>query len=158
MNKKKRTLYLLISVVAIYAAIITRFLFLSDEGDAVELANTSVNTFTPTQYQVQKNFKIINNYRDPFLGDIPRKVISNKTDTSISIQEPENTFFPEVQYLGVISDTGGAKKVLSLRINSREYVLREGSVTDSIQIISGDQKKMVVSFKGKKKVINISGQ
>lgn len=157
MKKKKRTFYLLIAVIAIYVAIIVRFFMLSNDSDSLEFTATSTGDFKPTQYEIQKDFTITNSYRDPFLGELPR---SKKTTYKSQIPqlESENSYYPDVQYLGIISDTKSSAKVLSLKVNGSEYVIREGKTVDSIRVLSGNRNKMIVSFKGKRKAINISVQ
>jgi|GEM_PF-1191725 len=159
MKKKKRTLYLLIAVVAIYAAIIFRFLLLRDGGESQINTSPINNTFNPIEYDVQKEFKIVNDYRDPFLGKI-KKETGDVSTKKLNIQNNRSKElpFPQVDYLGVVADTGGEKKVLSLRVNSNEYVMREGATVDSLTIISGNQKSMIVSYNGNRKTINIIKQ
>ncbi|WP_299676101.1 hypothetical protein [uncultured Dokdonia sp.] len=157
MNKKKRTRYLLIAVVIIYGAVIARFYMLSNDGDYILPTNDLVASFKPVTYHVKENFTINNNYRDPFLGTLVR---NNKNTSNTSrkgtTDNKEDTYFPAITYLGIISDVGSSKKVMSLRINSEEYVIKEGNTVDSIQIISGNTKSVLVSYKGKRKRITIS--
>jgi hypothetical protein len=157
MKKKKRNVYLLITVVAIYTAIIVRFFMLTKDNDSLEFTTTSAGDFKPTQYEIQKDFSITNDYRDPFLGELPKsKKAINRT--KLPKQESENSYYPDVQYLGVVSDSKSSAKVLSLKVNGNEYVIREGKTVDSVKVLSGNSNKIMVSYKGKRKAINISGQ
>lgn len=159
MKKKKNTLYLLIAVIAIYAAIALRFFLLRDGGDSQISIDTTNKTFNPIAYDIQKEFKIVNDYRDPFLGKIKKEIRESKQVNNIEREPLEQILFPQVNYLGVISDAAaGAKKVLSLKIDGNEYVMREGATIDSLMIISGNQKSMIVSYKGTKKTIKLSNQ
>lgn len=157
MKNKKRTLYLLIAVIAIYVAIIVRFFMLSNDSNSTGTTDFLATDFKPTTYEVRKDFTINNNYRDPFLGKLPK---SNKRAPKARRSQPSttNTFFPDVQYVGVISDTKSGTKVLSLKVNGNEYVVREGKTVDSVKVLSGNSNNIVVSYKGKRKTIRISGQ
>ena len=158
MNKKKRTKYLLLAVILIYGAVIVRFFMLSDDGVNTVVTSEPIGSFKPTSYTVKESFTISNDYRDPFLGTLEKKnQASIKNISRQKASNQEDTYFPAIKYLGLISDTGSGKKVLSLEINTKEYIAKEGSVVDSVQIISGNLKSISVSYKGKRKNINISG-
>ncbi|GGG25174.1 hypothetical protein GCM10011344_27310 [Dokdonia pacifica] len=156
MNKKKRTRYLLIAVILIYGAVIARFFMLSNDGDYSLPTNELVASFKPTSYDVKENFTINNDYRDPFLGTLIRDNKNTSSDSRKEITNKKEAYFPAITYLGIISDAGSSKKVLSLRINAKEYVIKEGNTVDSIQVISGNRQSLLVSYKGKRKRITIS--
>ncbi|MFC4636461.1 hypothetical protein ACFO3O_21320 [Dokdonia ponticola] len=158
MNKKKRTKYLLLAVILIYGAVIVRFFMLSDDGVNTVVISEPIGSFKPTSYTVKESFTIDNNYRDPFLGTLTKRNQASIKNTSRKKEaKEEDTYYPTIRYLGLISDAGSGKKVLSLEINAKEYIAKEGSVVDSVQIISGNLKSISVSYKGKRKTINISG-
>lgn len=158
MNKKKRTRYLLLAVILIYSAVIVRFFMLSDDDVDAMVSSEPIASFKPASYTVKESFTISNDYRDPFLGTLAKKNRSAKTSTSRQNSlKQEDAYFPAIRYVGLISDAGSGKKVLSLEINAKEYIAKEGSVVDSVQIISGNLKSISVSYKGKRKRINISG-
>ncbi|WP_299213784.1 hypothetical protein [uncultured Dokdonia sp.] len=158
MNKKKRTRYLLLAVILIYGAVVVRFFMLSDDGVDAMITSEPITSFKPASYTVKESFTIDNNYRDPFLGTIVNRNQTRKKNISRqNASNQEDAYFPAIKYLGLISDTGSGKKVLSLEINTKEYIAKEGSVIDSVQIISGNLKNISVSYKGKRKNINISG-
>jgi hypothetical protein len=158
MNKKKRTKYLLLAVILIYGAVVGRFFMLSDDGINTIASSEEIASFTPATYSVKDSFTISNDYRDPFLGTLSKRNQGTKTSLSNQkAQKKEDAYFPTIRYLGVISDAGSTKKVLSLQINAKEYIAKEGSVIDSVRIISGNLKNITVTYKGKRKRINISG-
>jgi hypothetical protein len=156
MGKKSNTKYLLIAVILIYAAIIVRFFMLrSDSDEAIDSINP-VAQFTPVTYESKETFTIENNHRDPFLGKLPNKAPRRKTQQGKVVPPKEPAYFPLVQYRGIVSDTQSNKKVISLVINDKEFVVREGSIVDSVRVISGSANKLAVSYKGRKKEIPIS--
>ncbi len=156
MNTKKRTLYLLIAVVLIYMAIIVRFFLLSDGGTEEDITLDPITEFKPIRYEVDKDFTIKNAYRDPFLGTLSR----GKTTVKTTQKDPDPVTddpFPNVNYIGLISDAGSGKKVFSVRISGKEYVVQSGATVDGLTIISGTPKQVVVSYQGTRKTIKISG-
>ena len=155
MKNKKRTGYLLLAVILIYGAVIARFFMLSNEGGNIEFIPEEVATFKPTEYKVKESFSIDNDYRDPFLGTLSKRDQSTITQR-VKTKPIEDTYFPTIKYMGVISDAGSNKRVLSLRINGKEYITKVGSTVDSVRVVSGNIKNVTVSYKGKRKVINIT--
>ena len=157
MNKKKRTRYLLLAVVLIYITVIWRFLTLSNDEEYVVNGSEPIASFTPKEYKVKESFTITNDYRDPFLGTLSRKKQNATRSSSLKrTEDKKEEYFPTIKYLGIISDPSSAKKVLSLQINTKEYIAKEGRLIDSVKIISGTIKRLTVSYKGKRKHINIS--
>ncbi|MEP0262326.1 hypothetical protein [Dokdonia sp.] len=158
MKNKKRTTYLLLAVILIYGAVVGRFFMLSNKGGDIFFTPEATTVFTPAEYVIKERFTINNDYRDPFLGTLSKgNQITSTISSKQKEQTTEDTYFPSVRYMGVISDAGSNKKVLSLQINAKEYITKEGSVVDSVRVISGSTKNVTVSYKGKKKTINISG-
>lgn len=157
MTKKRNTKFLLLAVVLIYAAIVARFFMLRSDGGNSDPVLASNITFSPKEYKVKEEFKITNNYRDPFLGKLPvspsKPRISVK-GTTAKVAQPE--YFPAITYKGVVSDTGSNSKVLSLSINDEEYVIREGATADSVLIIDGNSHRIKVRYKGNIKEFDIS--
>jgi len=157
MDKKKRTSYLLLGVVAIYAAIVIRFFLLTGDNTTPELTINQVGDFKPVTYTVAEAFTIANDHRDPFLGTVPKgptkKISSNAVKTTTTAKTP----FPTIQYMGVISDSGSSAKILSIKIKNIEYVVREGDEIEGVRILSGNDKAIKVRFKGEQKIINMQG-
>lgn len=156
MKNKKRTGYLLLAVILIYGAVIARFFMLSNEGGNIEFIPEEIVAFKPTQYKVKESFTIDNDYRDPFLGTFPKNDQASNQAIKQEKKPIEDTSFPTIKYMGVISDAGSNKRVLSLRINGKEYITKVGSTVDSVGIVAGNIKNITVSYKGKRKVINIT--
>jgi len=148
--KKKRTSYLLLLVVFIYATVAVRFFLLKDDGGATDLTIEPVGDFNPIAYTVDKDFTIDNDYRDPFLGTLPRP---QKTVNTNTVKTTETIPFPDIQYMGVIADAGSNKKILSIRIGQVEYVVRIGDKVADVHILSGNEKNITVSHNGRRKTI-----
>lgn len=156
MNKKKRTTYLFIAVILIYGAIVARFFMLRSDGEE-QITSQSVTKFTPISYGVKENFEINNDYRDPFLGKRPAISTSEKI-TKKPVPNKETAYYPDIVYRGVVADSRSSAKVLSLTVNGKEYIIREGKTADSVRVISGDTKKITVAYKGNTKKFDIAKQ
>ncbi len=153
MNKKKRTSYLLLLVVLIYATVAVRFFLLKDDGDTIDLTIQPVGNFKPITYTVDKEFTIRNDYRDPFLGTLPSKKKVTSVSTSKTTQAIIAIPFPEIHYMGIVADAKSNKKILSIRIDGVEYVVRIGDEVKEVRILSGNEERITVSHNGVRKTI-----
>ena len=148
MTSKKNTTYLLLGVILIYGAIVVRFFMLrSDNTESILTTNTVAN-FNPKNYEVQQEFIIENNHRDPFLGTLPTTRTTRKTNSAPVKFQKSSEYYPTVQYRGIVSDTDSNRKVISLVVNGQEYIIREGKTVDSVKILSGNSKELKVVYKG----------
>lgn len=157
MNKKKRTTYLFIAVILIYGAIVARFFILRSDGEEQIISQTATK-FTPISYAVKENFEINNNYRDPFLGKRTVAASTSKKIKTTPVEKKETAYYPNIIYRGVVADSRSSAKVLSLTINGKEFIVREGKTADSVRVVSGDSKKITVAYKGNTKKFDIVNQ
>jgi len=155
MTKKSNTKYLLLAVILIYGAIVVRFFMLRSDGDSTFIVDP-IAQFTPKEYEVKEEFTIANNHRDPFLGKVPISGGQRKTTATKAVPTKKTDYFPSIQYQGIVSDASSSKKVISLLINDKEYIVREGKVADSVRVLRGNAKTLSVSYKGEIKKFNIS--
>lgn len=148
---------MLVTVITIYIAIIVRFFMLSNDNNSSKNTEFLTSDFKPTKYEARKDFSIINDYRDPFLGILPKinqKVFKSQGNQSKIV----NSYYPEIHYLGVISDAKSEAKVLSLKINGKEIIIREGKTVDSVKVLSGNSNNLIVSYKGVPKAVSLFKQ
>lgn len=155
MNKKKRTTYLLLAVVGIYAAIAVRFFLLKGGDSTPEISLTQVGDFKPIRYAAAKEFTITNDYRDPFLGTRSKAPSTTIPSSSSKPKTSDAKPFPAIQYMGIIADSGSSSKILSIRIAGTEYVVRIGDEIEGVRILSGNEKEIKVRFEGEQKTITM---
>lgn len=158
MTKKRNTKLLLIAVIAIYAAIIVRFFMLRSGDDSRAIAIDPIGKFTPAEYKVASAFTINNNYRDPFLGTLPSTSQQVPTQKNSQPQEEQPSYFPSIRYNGIVSDADSNNKVISIVVNDKEYVIREGKTVDSVDVLQADDKTLQVRYKNTSKKIKLSSQ
>jgi len=159
MNKKNRTLILLLGVVLIYAAIAVRFFLFNGGGTNPDAETNQVSGFSPINYSFDNTFTIDNNYRDPFLGSIPKKKTVKPTSKPAKpIKTKIEKALPKVKYLGVISDASSSRKILSLSIEDKEFIVQAGQKIEDIKIISGDDEQMNIQVEGKEIIVKLSDQ
>jgi hypothetical protein len=144
-------MYLLALVVAIYAVIGIRFLILSNDGNEDLLQNFSTPEFIAETAIKNREFEILNNYRDPFQvsksksnsgKSIVRMTSSVKTNKEN--KERDTVIFPEIRYKGLVSDANGSEQIFALEINKQEYILSLGKVMNKVEIVKGSASEIIV--------------
>jgi hypothetical protein len=110
--------------------------------ERVNVKNVEFNTVIDT-------FSISKLDRDPFLGTITKK----KTNVSTKPKRKPLAWQP-VDYLGVIKTTHKKSRVFIVSINGKQYLLKRGQVKDSVTLLSGNDKSILLSYKGEQKKVS----
>ncbi|WP_306639601.1 hypothetical protein [Sanyastnella coralliicola] len=120
MKNKAMTIVALVAVLIIWGLIAYR-LFFQGEGPQVTWQMPDVEMSADT-YEPMKEYQLIGDYRDPFLGKRRRPSSSTTTSTPVSKPKPQNIIlepevpWPQVEYRGVNNAQGG-DPLIFLRIN-----------------------------------------
>lgn len=110
--------------------------------------------FNPKANTVVDTFSVQTTHRDPFLGTltIKRKAKSN---AAINTNRKKINWLP-ISYLGLIKKQGAAKQVFVVNINGQQHLLKLGQRMDSITLIRGNTKAIVMRYKNQQKTFNIA--
>jgi hypothetical protein len=98
---------------------------------------------------VVDTFSISKVDRDPFLGTITKK----KTNISTKAKRKPLVWRP-IDYLGVVNTSHKKARVFIVNINGKQYLLKRGQVKDSVTLLSGNDKSIVLSYKGEQKKVS----
>lgn len=90
--------------------------------------------------------------RDPFL-DRAAKTIKVQTPV-IKSSQPSWTW-PEVSYKGIIVSAQSKQQLFVLNHNQEQYLVAKGQELLGITIVSGNDEKLLVSYKGQRKWLTI---
>ena len=94
-------------------------------------------------------FSVIKVDRDPFLGTITKK----KTNVATKIKRKALVWQP-LDYLGVVNNANNKSRVYIITINGKQSLLKRGQIKDSIKLLSGNEKRIVLSYKGQQKTVS----
>jgi hypothetical protein len=130
--KNKKAVYALIFVVLLIWGIVFYRIFSyvqkSDETAATVSAPAQSNNHRP------KNIPDIKaDYRDPFLGSVPKKVAPASNIIRKEIKKPTAPW-PTVVYSGMIRSSGKANVIAILQINGKEFLGKPGDTAGGIMI------------------------
>lgn len=108
-------------------------------------------TFNPKKNKAQDTFSLQNIDRDPFLGTLnTRKKISKKTKIN---PKKLNDQTPFITYNGLVKKNDTQNQVFVININNKQYLLKKGQIVDSVKLIRGNSKDIMVRYKNKSQVI-----
>lgn len=85
---------------------------------------------------------------DPFLGNSyvkPKKKMGNL----VVSQEKET--WPEINYLGLVSDSDRQAEIHILEISGNQFLLKRGETLAEVKIISSKRDRVMLSYKGIRK-------
>lgn len=110
-------------------------------------------SFKPKTIAEVERFSIENVERDPFLGTLSRK----KSVTTLIVKPKKKTVenAPIITYNGLVKKQHSNKQVFVVNINNKQYLLKQGQEVDSVKLIRGNKKSIVIRYRGKNQTINL---
>lgn len=118
-----------------------------------------------TTYQVNEGeikrdtFFIVANYRDPFLGtkaSVNNEAIktNNYTSTKTVISSKVTTeLWPSIEYHGMIKNNNSNKRVGIIKIDGKEFLVKEGDEKYDVKIIQIDKEEIKVRFQKENRTV-----
>ncbi|OFY93715.1 MAG: hypothetical protein A3K10_17235 [Bacteroidetes bacterium RIFCSPLOWO2_12_FULL_31_6] len=117
-------------------------------------------TYRVNEDEIKRDtFSIVANYRDPFLGaktSVTNEAIktnnytSNKTVTSSKIT---TDLWPSIEYHGMIKNNNSNKRVGIIKIDSKEFIVKEGDEKYDVKIIQIDKEEIKVRFQKESRTV-----
>ncbi|MBZ9731339.1 hypothetical protein LB467_16745 [Salegentibacter sp. JZCK2] len=151
MLKNKASLYLLLPLVVIIWGIVI-YKVVGAFGDETVVMSEAPGVVGKEIIRVKKDtFSLLPIDRDPFLGHYYKKPDQSKSKPVFPVEKVE---WPEVSYLGLISDTGESSKVHILQINGRQFLIEKGGTAEEIKIIASGPEKVTLLFRGDRKTFS----
>lgn len=113
---------------------------------APENLDQSFNPKTPVK---QDSFTIEEAFRDPFLGTLaPLQSKRQVKNSKISNNIPP-VYQPILTYGGLIKLQSASDKVFIVNINNNQYLLKKGQIADSVKVLRGNDKEIVLRYNNK---------
>jgi hypothetical protein len=148
---KKTTLYLLFPLVVIIWGIVI-YKVVGAFGDekiykpaAVKLSENEIKR------EKKDTFSLLPIDRDPFLGHYYKKPVTTKP-TPVS---PERKVeWPEISYLGLITDSGNSSEVHILQVNGKQILIQKSGIAGGIKLIGSKPGKVTLYYRGTRKTFS----
>lgn len=112
-----------------------------------------IGEFRPVALKRPDGFGIVADYRDPFLGTLPRSEVPGK---KAAVQKKEALPEKDIRYTGFITENTTGKKIFFLTVDGQQQMLDENEVLGGVRLVSGDAEKIKVRYHGKTKSVPIT--
>lgn len=150
MLKDKKSLYLLFPLVIIIWGIVI-YKVIGAFGDETIVMPAAPQTVGEKVMRVERDtFSLLPIDRDPFLGHYYKKTVQPKPKSLNTVEKVE---WPEVLYLGLISDTEQSSEVHILQVNGRQFLIEKGGTAEEIKIAGSRHGQVTLLFRGYKRKI-----
>ncbi|UJH68666.1 hypothetical protein [Allomuricauda sp. SCSIO 65647] len=144
MKKNKKTYLLLALVLVIWGVLgfkIVGAINTTEEPiDKVDLTETYV---APT-LKKRDTFAITANYRDPFLGTMPKSEKIEKTKKKV-VKKAE-TPQKNIQYAGSVAENGSNKRLFFVSIDGQQHIMAQNETVADVKLIKGNQESIKVRY------------
>ena len=154
MKKKKKTYLLLIVVLAIWGLLGFKIVgALHTDEPEQELALVS-QKFIPTILKKRDTFSVVANYRDPFLGTMPKSNIPKKVKKKV-IKKPE---LPKknIRYSGLVSQNNTKNSIFFVSIDGQQHMMTKNEVVADVKLVSGTTESIKVRYHNRTETIALS--
>ena len=134
-------------VVIIWGVIIYRVL--GAFGDEKVMVPVAPRTVSEDEVRMKKDtFSLLPVERDPFLGHYYKKPAPPKPNSTIPVEKVK---WPEISYLGLITDTGRSSEVHILQVNGRQFIWEKGGTAEEIKMIGSKPGQVTLLYKGERR-------
>ena len=152
--KKTNKTYLLLSLVLIVWGILGYKIVntLSPQEDDSSTLMVS-EKFIPKTIKEKDTFSIAANYRDPFLGTLPKNgSIKSKVKRTKKVETPQKN----IVYSGFVTETNTGNEIFFIGIDNQQHMMSIGEIQDSVKLVSGNKKRVKVHYGTVSKTIPLS--
>lgn len=116
--------------------------------------NNAVERFRPTDPAKKDTFSIVADYRDPFLGTLPKRkdpTASKKTKAEI-VAVPEK----QIRYSGLVTESATGNKIFFVSIDGQDFVMSLHQVEREVRLLAGDGTGIKVKYGSQTKTIPLT--
>lgn len=153
MNSKAKTYTLLAIVICIWGYIGYKILSKLNP-ELPEVANENeIVSFTPKKNVEIDTFSIQTVDRDPFLGTLSFKNTKKTRSKSSNGKKAPPT--RSISYKGLIKKQQSKEQIFVIDIDNKQYLLKQSQTVDSVKLIRGNAKSIVVRFNNKTQTITL---
>ncbi len=149
--KKNIKTYLLLAVVAFIWGTIGYKIVSSLSSEPIKEAVSEISEFKPIAVKKKDTFQILADYRDPFLGTLPKKPVKRVK------KRPKKVVVPEVkvELTGVIAGSNPKDNMYFVTINGKQHLMGVNDEIQKIKVLSGTSSSIQIRNNGKIKTITL---
>ena len=109
--------------------------------------------FNPKIKTEVDTFSIQTAKRDPFLGTLTK--LKAKNILPVTKLKSKTFVWLPISYHGMVKKQGTRQEVFVVSVNGQQHLLRSGQNADSVSLVRGNSKFIVVRYKNQQKTFNI---
>ncbi len=163
--KNKKLTYILFPIVIIIWGLVIYRIFFEGQTKPENIAPVVKPVIKTDVKEEQRVYRLIANYRDPFLNEIKTSVIEIKQEEnkeevnqrSSNLRRRRTSVsrirWPEIKYGGFIEDDQNRKFTILLNIKNRDYLAHEGDTVDQIFIKEFYKDSIIVVYNNEEKTL-----
>ena len=159
MKNKKNIYFLLPAVLFIWGSVIYQFFSYSVDEEVTKVTSGSVN-LKPLFIKERDTLSIEVSYRDPFLGTLYKKKLSegkSKVSKNRLVKKKEPLVWPLIIYKGIVSDNKEKTQVFMLIIDGETFLMKKGDIEKNILLKEGNRENITLKYKGNLVTILMNG-
>ncbi|MEX0274329.1 MAG: hypothetical protein AB3N16_08130 [Flavobacteriaceae bacterium] len=142
MKKSRKTYILLGLVLAIWGVLGFRIVKTLNPPEEKNEVVSGVTADLPVVIKKRDTFSIAANYRDPFLGTLPKKQRSAKATAKKETVAPKRT----IAYQGSVATNGTKSRLFFVTVDGQQHVFEKGKEIDGVTLIRGSEKSIKVKY------------
>ena len=153
MLKSKKALFILVPLVfAIWGMVIYQVI----DGLDTELPiseDFELGSFRESDIKTEELLELHMPERDPFLGTIAvKKASQNQKNSKIGKETIVETPWHTIEYLGYVKkESRSGLRAVAIRIDGTGYILKTGSIQDSLKLVKATDDYIIMRYKKKDK-------
>lgn len=149
MKKKKNSKILLFIVIIIWGFLFYK-IYDAFRPNPKNIRTKAPETFIPPPNAEKDTFSLLPIERDPFLGTLYVKKNEKKIiHANKNKKKEDDIVWPDIKYLGIVSDQDASTSVFILQINGRQHLIKKGESIEGIQLVYGSNNNLQLRYKGK---------
>lgn len=149
--KKNKNVKILLPIVIIIWGVLIYKIYDAFRPSAKNIRSSTPEVYTPQQIIEKDTFSLLPLDADPFLGILYVKKAEVSSKKIPPTKKVEEILWPEITYLGIVSDKEASTSVFIIQINGRQFLVKKGETIQDIQLVSGSDKTVQLRYKGKNK-------
>lgn len=143
--KKNKNIKILLPVVIIIWGLLIYKIVDAFSSDTIQTTGSIKNDFTPPPKISKENFELQPIERDPFFGTMYQK--KKVQQTQPINKKKESITWPQIQYLGVVSDKESTASVYIININGIQYLFSKEQTWAEVTLLSGTSNTVSLKYK-----------
>ena len=141
---------MLVVVLAIWGILGFRILSAVNPDNSLPITHTTLSDFKPTAPKARDTFSILANYRDPFLGTLPKSVIQTSPPKKIT---PAPVVKRNISFTGHIRDQKSDQVIFFVNIDGQQHMISLTDEVDGVRLLKGNEDQITVLYENRRETI-----